>query len=329
MMRKLQKIALATALATFGMQSGFSENTKPTTYKTNPLELYSEVTSLTMAFNSKYGKKASIPTNSQGSIPLILANSDTKKFMGSKDYNGYSKNSQFSKRSSAMMEDLETLIGKFKQIGFIDEIKSQGKTPAIMFDIDNTIELTSFEDDINTKSGINDPATAKFIKKVCFKNGVDCYFITARSCNNAEATNTKTWLQKHLGLTDKQISKYVFLSGSVPGNACTTDANNKVAYKDAFRRALSEQRNVYWLMSIGDQMTDWFGKHSGLKVWYPNEMFDSSIVENTYYKKDGKKHLKIVTAPSDKCYAKLKDHVLKESTIQYCSTFKDDKYISS
>ena len=80
-------------------------------------------------------------------------------------------------------------------------------------------------------------------------------------------------------------------------------------------------------MSIGDQMTDWFGKNSGLKVWYPNEMFDSSIIENTYYIKDRKKHLKTITAPSNNCYAKIKDYVLKESTIPYCSAFKDDQYI--
>ena len=77
-----------------------------------------------MAFNSKYGKKASIPKNAQDSIDLILKNSNVKKFMGSKNYNEYSKDSEFSKSANSMMNDLEELLAKFKQIGFIDEIKS-------------------------------------------------------------------------------------------------------------------------------------------------------------------------------------------------------------
>ncbi|MED7789498.1 hypothetical protein [Francisella sp. 19X1-34] len=97
-----------------------------------------------------------------------------------------------------------------------------------------------------------------------------------------------------------------------------------IAYKDILRKALSQTRNIYWLMSIGDQMTDWFGENSGLKVWYPNEMFDSSIVENT---KRGKKHLQTVTAPSKACYMKLKKYVLVNSTIQYCSKFTENKFI--
>ncbi|MED7789497.1 hypothetical protein [Francisella sp. 19X1-34] len=197
-------------------------------YETNPLELYSKVTSLTMAFNSRYGKKAMIPKNAQDSLNLILKNSNIKEYMGSKDYNGYSKNSKFYKRAQAMMSDLENLIVEFKKIGFIDEIKSQGKTPGIMIDIDNTIELTSFEDDINTKSGIDDPATKKFIKDVCFKDGIACYFITARTCNKNEALNTEEWLEKNIGLSKEQVSKYVFLSGAIHNNACAFNPNNSI-----------------------------------------------------------------------------------------------------
>jgi len=241
--------------------------------KVDVLELYSEVTSLTMAFNTRYGKPFSLPSNAKTALDQIAKNSDTKAYMGSKDYNDYTQDSAFAKDANRMMMDLSELITRFKQIGFIHEIKAQGKTPAMMFDIDNTIELSSFDDDYFTKSGINDPATAKFIQNNCFKDGIACYFITARTCNHNESHATRSWLKQHLHLSDKALNNYVFLSGSIPSNACTNNSNERVAYKDVLRRALSETRNVYWLMSIGDQMTDWFGKDTGLKVWYPNQLF--------------------------------------------------------
>ncbi|MED7788839.1 hypothetical protein [Francisella sp. 19X1-34] len=321
-------IALSAFLFTFYTSSIYGA-TKEVSYKTNPLKLYSEVTSLTMAFNEKYGKKADLPYNEKQAISLILKNSSTKKYMLSDDYNSFKKNSEFSKQTSDMMKALATLINKFKKIGFIDEIKSQGKTPALMFDIDNTVELTSFDDDYWTKSGINDPATAKFIKQICFKDGISCYFITARACNAATSKATKEWLKKHIGLTDDQLKNNVFLSGSVPHYACTNKANTSVAYKDMLREALSDSRNVYWLMSIGDQMTDWFGEHSGLKVWYPNQMFDNSIVANDYNHPNKKPHLRQVIAPTKECYAKFKDNVLKQSTLSYCSEFSSNKYINA
>jgi hypothetical protein len=309
--------------------SAYAQVSDSRQYNVNPLELYSNVTSLTMAFNEKYGKQYRLPVNTKGSINVILKNSNTQKYMGNETYNGYSANSEFSKEANNMMNALAKLIGSFKSIGFIQEIKTQGKTPALMFDIDNTIELTSFDDDYWTKSGVNDPATATFIKKVCFQDGIDCYFITARTCNHDEAIATKKWLQQHLNLSNKQVSKYVFLSGSIPDNACTTNPSEKVAYKDILRQDLSKTRNVYWLMSIGDQMTDWFGKHSGLKVWYPNEMFDTSIVGNNHNHPSQKGALKTVVAPTEHCYQKLKQKALVDSTIQYCQRFKKDHFISS
>jgi hypothetical protein len=320
----IASLSLALGAVSFNAHAQASDNKQ---YNVNPLELYSKVTSLTMAFNEKYGKEFRLPVNAKDSVDVILKHSDTKKYMGSKTYNGYSLDSKFSKEAHDMMNALANLVGDFKRIGFIREIKSQGKTPALMFDIDNTIELTSFDDDYFTKSGINDPSTAHFIKNVCFKDGIACYFITARTCNHNEASATKKWLQKHLSLTNEQVSKYVFLSGSMPANACTSKPNEKVAYKDVLRESLSQTRHVYWLMSIGDQMTDWFGKHSGLKVWYPNEMFDSSIVGNNGNDSNKKGVLKTVVAPTEGCYQKLKDKALTDSTIQYCQTFKKNTYV--
>ena len=310
-------------------QSMSAQPTQAQVFHVNPLKLYSEVTSLTMAFNAKYGKESSLPSNAKAGVNKIIAHSNTQNYMGTKTYNDYAQNSQFAKDANSMMTDLSQLITSFKKIGFIQEIKAQNQTPAIMFDIDNTIELTSFDDDYYTKSGINDPATAQFIKTNCFKDGVDCYFITARSCNVHEASATKQWLQKHLHLSDQEISKYVFLSGAIPSDACTGNPNERVAYKDVLRRALSEKQHVYWLMSIGDQMTDWFGLDSGLKVWYPNMMFDSSIVENNHNNPKTSLHLQTVTTPTNQCYTKLKEYALRESTINYCLAFKTDHYVNA
>lgn len=79
-----------------------------------------------------------------------------------------------------------------------------------MFDIDNTLELTSFNDDYDSKGTKPTPYMADFVKNQCFKDGVDCYFITARYCNTASATTTAKWLKVNLDLTDDQINKYVF-----------------------------------------------------------------------------------------------------------------------
>ncbi|MCF6777692.1 HAD family acid phosphatase [Thiotrichales bacterium 19X7-9] len=324
---KKRKIAFLSALLAGLINITFADEINMNKGHVDSLKLYSEVTSLTMAFNEKYGKEFRLPVNAKDSVKTILENSNTKKYMDTKPYNDYGSNSQFSIDAHKMMSDLKNLINQFKEIGFINEIKLHGQTPAIMFDIDNTIELTSFDDDYFTKSGINDPATSEFIKSVCFKDGIACYFITARTCNKDEALATKEWLKVHLKLSNNELNHYVFLSGSVPANACTSESNVRVAYKDVLRQALTDQRHVYWLMSIGDQMTDWFGKNSGLKVWYPNEMFDSSIVENNHNNRKEIGTLQKVIAPSKQCYKKLQKNVLEYSTLQYCQLFKKDKYL--
>lgn len=327
-MKKYKKAFISMILTGFitGAYAQSSSSNKQL-YAVNPLTLYSEVTSLTMAFNEQYGKPFRLPVNARDAIDVILKNSNTKKYMGTTDYNTYGKNALFAKYAHNMMDALTQLIQRFKEIGFFQEIEAQGKTPALMFDIDNTIELTSFVDDYQTKSGINDPATADFIKKVCFKDGLVCYFITARTCNRNEAVSTKKWLKQHLKLSNQQISNYVFLSGAIPEDACTSKPNEKIAYKDVLRQALSQARHVYWVMSIGDQMTDWFGKNSGLKVWYPNMMFDSSIVPNNHNNSSEKGVLQTVRAPTQQCYNHLKDKALMHSTIQYCEVFKADHYV--
>lgn len=293
----------------------------------DPLELYNKVTQLEAAFDEQYGDTFKLPENAKQCTKNITKNSDVFKYMDSKTGYDYTDNSQYAQTAKKLVDSLNNLMYEFKDIGFIKAIEKSGKHPAIMFDIDNTLELTSFNDDYDSKGTKPTPYITDFVKKQCFKNGVDCYFITARYCNTASATTTAKWLKNNLNLTDDQIDKYVFLSGSIENSLCASGANDKVAYKDSFRQALSEQRNVYWLMSIGDQMTDWYGSHSGLKVKFPNQLFQSNIVPNNY---DNPSNcmLMTVTAPTQSCYDRIKSGILEHGTINYCKNFKDNKYYS-
>ena len=138
---KKYKKLLATVLFATSYQATMAQASVAKPATVDVLALYSEVTSLTMAFNTKCGKPFSLPTNAKAAVDQITANSDTKRYMDTQDYNDFAQNSQFAEDAKAMMGDLSKLIANFKKIGFIHAIESQGKTPAIMFDIDNTIEL--------------------------------------------------------------------------------------------------------------------------------------------------------------------------------------------
>ncbi|APD50617.1 hypothetical protein [Francisella hispaniensis] len=324
-MKKLKNTIKAIFLLSLGSTIIAACSNKNNQSDVNPLELYSKVTQLEDAFDEQYGDTFKLPENAKKCVANITKNSDVLKYMNSKNGYDYNHDSQYAKNAKKLVDNLNNLISEFKQIGFIKTIEKNGKHPDIMFDIDNTLELTSFNDDYDSKGTKPTPYITDFVKKQCFKDGVDCYFITARYCNTASATTTAKWLKKNLNLTDNQIDKYVFLSGSIENSLCASTSNDKVAYKDSFRQALSEQRNVYWLMSIGDQMTDWYGSHSGLKVKFPNQLFQSNIVPNNY---DNPSNcmLMTVTAPTQSCYDKLKSGILEHGTINYCKNFKENKY---
>jgi hypothetical protein len=83
----IASLSFALGAVSFNAHAHASDNKQ---YNVNPLELYSNVTSLTMAFNEKYGKEFQLPVNAKYSVDVILKNSDAKKYMGSKTYNGYS-----------------------------------------------------------------------------------------------------------------------------------------------------------------------------------------------------------------------------------------------
>lgn len=314
-------LGLGTTITILGACSNNDKN------NVDPLELYNKVTQLEAAFDEQYGDTFKLPENANKCVADITKDSNDFKYMGTKNSYDYSLNSQYAKTAKKLVGSLNNLLSEFKQIGFIKTIEKNGKHPAIMFDIDNTLELTSFNDGYDSKGTKPTPYMADFVKNQCFKDGVDCYFITARYCNTASATTTAKWLKVNLDLTDDQINKYVFLSGSIDNSLCATGANDKVAYKDSFRQALSEQRSVYWLMSIGDQMTDWYGSHSGLKVKFPNQLFQSNIVPNNY-DNPSNCSMMTVTAPTQSCYNRLKSGILEHATINYCKNFKDNKYYS-
>ena len=326
-MKKLKNTTKAIFLLSLGSTIISACSNKNNQNDVNPLELYSKITQLGNAFDEQYGDTFKLPENAKKCVAHIIKNSDVLKYMDSKNGYDYNHNSQYAKTAKKLVDNLNNLISEFKQIGFIKTIEKNGKHPAIMFDIDNTLELTSFNDDYDSKGTKLTPYITDFVKDQCFKDGIDCYFITARYCNRASATTTAKWLKDNLNLSDNQINNYVFLSGSIKNSLCATGTNDKVAYKDSFRQALSEQRNVYWLMSIGDQMTDWYGFHSGLKIKFPNQLFQSNIVPNNY---DDPSNCSLmnVTAPTQSCYNILKSGILEHGTINYCKNFKDNKYYS-
>ncbi|QIV94934.1 HAD family acid phosphatase [Allofrancisella frigidaquae] len=295
--------------------------------KVDSLKLYDEVTRLKTEFNEQNGHKFELPDNVKSCVNQIVKESNVYDYMSSKDALSYTKKSQYAKDSEDTINEINKLLEKFKDIGFINAIKKSGKIPGLMFDIDNTIQLSSFEDDYFSKGKIVTPAIVDFIKKQCFKDGIACYFITARYCNNKAATATAEWLKSNLDLTSNQLEKFVFFSGSIDNSLCASKPNQKVAYKDSFRQALSEQKNVYWLMSVGDQMTDWYGSHSGLKVRFPNQMFHSEIVPNNY-NKENDCDVRTVIEPTQQCYNQLKEGILEHSTINYCKEFNKNKYFA-
>ncbi|MBD2809108.1 hypothetical protein IDZ49_09955, partial [Francisella tularensis] len=73
---------------------------------------------------------------------------------------------------------------------------------------------------------------------------------------------------------------------------------------------------------IGDQMTDWYGSHSGLKVKFPHQLFQSNIEPNNY---DHPSNCSMLTdtAHTTSCYNRLKSGILEHDTLNICKNFKE------
>ena len=288
------------------------------------LSLFEGLTENKIYYEGRKGELFQFPENVRIWSAKISAESDANRYYGlkPKGYNGvydsYADNSPYARDVQKTVEDADKLLKTLTDSGLLEALRRQGKKPAIMFDIDNTLEFTSRSDDDVVGEGPPIKPTVEFAQD-CLKKGIECYFITARSRSNSlEAAATKRWLKHTFNLSDLELRKYVFLMGDFAEgkyrNLCPKPQNASVAYKDLLRKALSERDGVFWLMSVGDQLTDVYGKHSGVKILIPNLLFDNAIVPNPYYGKNYRRNQ--VMEPSSDCYFKLKDLIIDKSRIE-------------
>jgi len=289
------------------------------------LSLFNQLTKNKIFYKEQEGELFQFPENVKICSSTISSESDANQYYGlkTKSYNNiydiYSDNSQYASDVQNTANNAENLINFLIESGFIESIKIQNKKPAIMLDIDNTLEFTSRSDDDLVGDGPPIKPMVEFVKKNCFQKGIDCYFITARPAEKTNIEATKKWLKKTFNLSDTQLKKYVFLIGNFvfgkKSNICSKAQNTTIAYKDVLRQSLTEKDNVYWIMSIGDQLTDVYGEHSGIKILVPNLLFNNAEVPNPYYGASCARTQIIEASPE--CYCKLKNIISEESNIDY------------
>lgn len=142
-MQKLKATSKALLILGLGITILTSCSNNDDKSNVDPLELYSKVTQLEAAFDEQYGDTFKLPENAKQCTANITKNSDVFKYMDSKTGYDYTDNSQYAQTAKKLVDSLDNLMYEFKDIGFIKAIEKSGKRPAIMFDIDNTLELTS------------------------------------------------------------------------------------------------------------------------------------------------------------------------------------------
>jgi len=253
--------------------------------------------------------------------------------LGPYAYLTYANDSEFGQNFADHVAEMDAMAHKLSDIGLFHRIVESGLTPAMAFDIDNTLVYTAYNDTDVLGEAPPLQAAVAFVKKWCLGHGfdgkVECYFMTARYCAAFKAAALKKWVLSNFDVTEEWLHTHVFITGGVGG--CDPDCS--VAYKDAARAALEQRDNVTWVMSIGDQFTDSMGSHSGLKVKLPNVWFDSSAVPNAFSQGRNTRMLyehwpnstdtckpNCVIPPSEECLlAGLKeDKILKKTSLDYC-----------
>mmetsp|Transcript_536 Transcript_536/g.688 ORF Transcript_536/g.688 Transcript_536/m.688 type:complete len:410 (+) Transcript_536:287-1516(+) len=198
-------------------------------------------------------------------------------------YNGDSAyGSLLRKAVTQMQESLDDL----KKGGFLRNLPNH-VTPAIMFDVDNTVQFTGRSDTDPYGRAPPIPEVVNFLKKNCANfgghntHGVVCYAISARYCTKMKVESGETFFRKTFGVGKSYFDNYLYYSGALSG-CKTTVEDEHIAYKDVLRAALQRKHKVQFVMSLGDQKTDSVGKHSGIKVVLPNLLFQSNIFGNQF-----------------------------------------------
>lgn len=270
----------------------------------------------------KQGDRDCKPADHYNGSPL-MAGSDYQKYYvlttGRDGYSHYGKESHFAHDVAGLTAKLDRLMEGFERTGLRRELKRRGLTPALMFDIDNTLEFSAAPDADAKGDGPAIQGMVDFANRWCFKDDLVCYFITARNCDASSVPPTEKWLKTHLHLSDEQVSRYTHFSRNSQSLTCTIPGHPVVAYKDVIREALEEKQNIFWLMSIGDQLTDSLGTHSGMKVRVPNQFFQSDITPNQYAPWGvGQCGSPTTIAPPTACAESLREHAIEVSSMEYC-----------
>lgn len=238
----------------------------------------------------------------------------------------YGENSRYARDVAALVGDMDRLMESFKRTGLRGELERRGMTPALMFDLDNTLEFSAAPDSDAVGEGPAIGGMVDFANRWCFKDGVTCYFITARNCDQSSTIPTKKWLETNLKLDEETVQRHTFFSRNQQNLICGIPGNPTVAYKDVIREALERDEKVFWLMSVGDQLTDSLGEHSGMKVRVPNQFFHSDIAANQYAPWGvGKCGSPATIAPPRDCAESLVGGALHYTSLSYCSTLPPPK----
>ncbi len=271
----------------------------------------------------KDGDTGCKPTYHYNGSPLMDSSDYVKYYAlynGTDGYSHYGLSSQYASDVTALTIKLNQLMETFDSTGLRSELQARGLTPALMFDIDNTLEFSAAPDSDAKGDGPAIQGMVEFARRWCFKDGLACYFITARNCDASSVPPTAKWLKNNLRLSDAQIKRYTHFSRNQNSLTCTIQGNPQVAYKDVIREALAQQQNVFWLMSIGDQLTDSLGEHSGMKIRVPNQFFHSDVVPNQYAPWGvGQCGSPTTIAPPANCAGLLLDRAIEVTSAAYCS----------
>ena len=112
--------------------------------------------------------------------------------------------------------------------------------PMLMFDIDNTISYSAFNDTDHTGATLPIRETVQFVKQWCNGWGsgkdaiFDCYFITARWCSKKKAANAEAFMKRNFPLASRKlIESNIMLTGALSCECC--DGGFKNSWKDILR----------------------------------------------------------------------------------------------
>lgn len=285
------------------------------------LNLFNTLANINSIQDSKAGDRTAFPDNVKFCREPISAYSHSGAYYGLRrkawmgKYDTYDPTSPFARDMAASAGQLAATTDSLIRGGFVNAVMSTGLQPAIMFDIDNTLAFTGdFDDDLEGDAPPIE-ATVAYVQKYCFQGGIECFFITARDCTSTSSAATLKWMKNKLKMDEQTILSHTFITGNL--KSCDTFPLNRIAYKDLLRKRLAKTRKIFWLFSVGDQLTDVYGTHSGIKVMLPNQLFKSHIVPPVEdLRKCGPIQVREAQGP---CAEALEPVVIEKSSLEYCT----------